>query len=55
MQSLRLLSLGYQPVSACWFQPVQNFITPLIAAIFAGSNFSELSFYINGSRFNYGE
>jgi large-conductance mechanosensitive channel len=32
----------------------QDFITPLIAAIFAGSNFAELSFYINGSQFAYG-
>lgn len=33
----------------------QDFITPLIGAIFQGSNFQELSFEINSSRFRYGE
>jgi large conductance mechanosensitive channel len=32
----------------------QDFITPLIAAIFAGSDFNELAFTINGSSFKYG-
>jgi hypothetical protein len=34
---------------------LQDFITPLIAAIFAGSNFAELYFELNGSKFKYGE
>jgi hypothetical protein len=34
---------------------LQDMITPLIAAIFAGSNFAELSFTINGSKFKYGK
>jgi large conductance mechanosensitive channel len=33
---------------------LQDFITPLIAAIFQGTSFAELSFYVNGSRFKYG-
>ncbi|KAF8072762.1 mscL [Scenedesmus sp. PABB004] len=32
----------------------QDWITPLIGAIFRGSNFQELSFQLNGSTFNYG-
>jgi len=33
---------------------LQDFITPLIAAIFQGTNFAELSFSVDGSRFKYG-
>jgi len=33
---------------------VANFITPLIAAVGGKSNFSDLSFTINGSHFHYG-
>ena len=34
---------------------VENLITPMIGAIGGASDFSELSFSINGSRFGYGE
>lgn len=33
---------------------VQALVTPWIAAIFGSSQFSDLSFYINGSEFKYG-
>jgi large conductance mechanosensitive channel len=33
---------------------VANIVTPLIAAIFGKPDFSQLSFTINGSRFDYG-
>ena len=34
---------------------VGDLITPIIAAIFGGSNFGTLSFTINGSHFAYGD
>ena len=34
---------------------VKGLITPLIAAIFGKSDFSQLSFTINGSKFSYGD
>jgi large conductance mechanosensitive channel len=33
---------------------VANFVTPLIAAVGGKSNFSDLSFTVNGSHFRYG-
>lgn len=33
---------------------VSDFITPLIAAIWGGADFSALAFYVNGSKFSYG-
>lgn len=34
---------------------VSDFITPLISAIWGGADFSQLAFYVNGSKFSYGE